>query len=1122
MKNQINDWVYTAIPHKISLKMKLTAYLIFISLFQIQANTYSQNAKVTLNLYNATYHEVFRAIESQTEFNILYNHNELNNKKQVSVNVKNTLVSNVLKNLFKNTNIEYKTVGKQIVLVNKSTLKSTKKDNQSNIVIKGTILDIDGIPIIGVNVIEKGTTNGAVSDFDGNYTIKVANNNATLAFSYIGYATKEILVNNQTTINVVLEESINELESVVVVGYGTVKKSDLTGSVSSVTTKEINTSQTVSIAQAIQGRAAGVTVAKTSGQPGSTPTVRIRGIGTFNNANPLYIVDGVPINDITNINMADAASVEILKDASATAIYGSRGSNGVILITTKKGTKKKTVISYNTYAGIEDRIDNLDVLNAEQWATIYNEGLVNDGDPIDQSLANPSSLPSFNWKDAAYRNGYIQNHQISASGGGDKSTYYISFGFLEQKGILLNTGFKRINFRVNNTYQIAPKIKIGQNIQYSDSEINSVASFGGNSNFKTAFLGYVIDPVSPIFNEDGSPSRPLFSTEQRNPVGLAKYDQRPLIKESFLGNVFIEADIVKGLKFKSNFGIEITNRKIDNFQEEFFISAEQNRPINRYVLNRSENRVFTWFNTLNYNTTINEKHNITVLLGHEFQESNFNNVDATRSGISDAIANPTLSSGTPDSVTNRGVISSSNLLSFFGRVNYNYDDKYLLTATYRRDGSSRFGANNRFANFPSVALAWNLHNEDFYNIGAINQFKLRVGWGEVGNQNITNSAIFSSLSTGEGYIAGANESIATGIAPERLGNPDLKWETNTTTNIGLDLGLLKNSITFTADYFIKTTSDLLLRSPILNTSGFGQDPTINAGEIENKGLEFTLNYKKQIKDFYFSIGGNISIIDNEVLKLEREGSAIITGTAGNGFQGISRTEVGQPLASFFGLEMIGIFQNQDEIDNNPSLAGNQPGDVQYRDLTDDGVIDDEDRTIIGSPLPDFTYGINLDMRYKQFDMSLFFQGSQGNDVLNATGPLLEGLLNNNLSTSFLNRWTGEGTSNSIPRATFAGFPNNNRLSSRFVEDGSYLRLKNVQIGYTIPNAILNKSFVSKARIYLAGQNLLTFTNYSGLDPELGVDLTQTGGQNRTSLDLGIDRGRYPSTRTISLGLDINF
>ncbi len=1083
MKNLARKWEKERNPVRLSSNIKLAVFLFFAFLLQIQATVPSEIETIILKKDSFNHEKLYKTAQSRVEFNLFD----------------------------KDSDSKYN--------IHEDKFESQSPNSQQ--IITGTISDEQG-PIPGVNILVKGTSRGTQSDFDGNYSIQVLPSE-TLVVSYIGYVTQNIQVGNQTVINVLLQTDQQQLDEVVVVGYGTVKKSDLTGSVSSVRTEEINKTQVPSLAQAVQGRVAGVSVSKTSGQPGSTPTVRIRGVGTVNNADPLYIVDGVPIDDINNINFADAESVEVLKDASATAIYGSRAANGVVLITTKKGKKESApLISYSTYFGFEEKINSLDVLNAEQWATINNEGRINDGEPINPDLENPSSLETFNWPDAIYKSGTVTNHQVSVAGGTDKTNYYFSFGHFDQKGIVRNTSFKRTNLRINNTYQIKPKIKFGHNIQYTNAKTVSVLDGGSNSNQKTAFAGYIIDPVSPIFNEDGTPARPLFSTEIRNPVGSTIYNLNPSSREGFLGNLFVNVQLFKNLTFDSNIGLEINNRKVDNFEEEFFISAEQNRPNNRFVVSRVERRTLLWFNTLNYQKTFNERNSLSVLLGHESQELSTNSTNATRSNIPDGVENPTLGSGAVETATNGGNISESSLLSFFGRVNYNFDQRYLITATYRADGSSRFGTNNNFAYFPSLAFAWNLHNESFFKIRPINQIKLRIGWGETGNQNIPNSAIFSTLSTNNNYVLGVDESPAIGLGPTRPGNPNLQWETTTTTNFGIDLAFFKSSFTFSADYFIKKTSDLLLETPIQRLSGFSENPTVNAGEIENKGLELVANFKKKIGDFSFSLGGNITFVDNVVVSLADEGSVITAGRGGNGFVDLSRTEAGQPLASFFGLEMIGIFQDENEIENNASLQGNQPGDVRYRDVNGDGEINDDDRTIIGSPLPDFTYGINLDMAYKQFDLSVFFQGSQGNDIFNATGWMLEGFLDSNLSTEFLNRWTGPGTSNTFPRATFDGFPNNNLASSRFVEDGSYLRLKNIQLGYTLPENALEKTFISNIRFYIAGQNLLTFTDYSGLDPELGIDNTQTQDGNRTTLDIGIDRGRFPSARTISLGLDVNF
>ncbi|WPR73145.1 TonB-dependent receptor [Flavobacterium sp. NG2] len=1118
MKKNISQRHTLSFFIRFNLAFKLTILLLLITVCSTNAKTYSQNIKLTYDLKDVTIATLLEKIEKDTKFKFLFNNEEINGDRVVSINVKNEELKDILDKIFLNSNITYKVKNKQIILKENNEVNNVASNDNiiQQITIKGTVKDADGMPIPGANVLVKGTTIGTTTDIDGNYVLGVPESAKILVFSYLGLKSTEVAIAGKTTINVSLQSDAANLDEVVVIGYGTIKKSDVTGSVASADVKELNKTQNTSIAQAIQGRMAGVTVSKSSGAPGSTPTVRVRGFGTVNNADPLYIVDGVPISDISSINMEDAKSIEVLKDASATAIYGSRGANGVVLITTKSGTKGKTTISYTTYAGVEERIDNLKVMNAEQWATLFNEGLANDGRPLNQDLINPASLPSYNWKDLVYRSANIQSHQLSASGGSDKSTFYVSFGYIDQEGIVVNSSYNRINFRVNNTYQILPKVKLGHNIQYSKAKTRSVAEFG-NSTSRVAFLGYLNDPVSPIYNPDGTFGISKYNSIVANPLAFATYVNTPSIKESFLGDVSLDVDIINGLKFKSNLGLQINNTKVDNFVPAYFVSSIINSALSTYTLNRSENRVYVLSNTLNYNVTLAKKHSISALLGQEVQELNFNNVNTTRNDIPPSVINPTLSAGSISSATNSGDISESRLLSFFGRFNYNYDDRYLLTGTFRKDGSSRFGSNNRWANFPSLALAWNIHNEKFYNVEAINQFKFRLGWGKTGNQDIPNSAIFNTLNIGTNYPFGPTETTTVGVTPLTPGNSNLKWETTVTKNIGLDLAFLNNSITFTADYFIKNTTDMLMPTPILSSSGYRNTPFTNAGNIQNDGFEFTANYKKVIKDFSFNIGGNIAIIKNKVLQLATEGTVFQTGNAQGGIANVSRTEAGHPLASFYGLEMIGLFQNQNEISTYPNLPGTKPGDAKYKDQNDDGIINDADRTFIGSPLPKFTYGINLNIDYKQFDLSAFFQGSEGNKIFNASDYDLMGDLSTNFNVDYLGRWTGEGTSNSIPRASFASQANNSRTSSRYVKDGSYLRLKNVQLGYTLPKDISNKIALDQLRFYVSAQNLLTFTKYNGLDPEVGIDNSQN-----SPLDIGIDRGRYPSVRTVSLGLNMNF
>ncbi|MDO6739112.1 TonB-dependent receptor [Wenyingzhuangia sp. 2_MG-2023] len=1103
------------------LKMKISLLFLVISVFQIQAkNSYSQNKKVTLEEDSATILQIIQKIESSTDYSFFYSKEEIDLNQKVSVFAHDELVESVLGKMFFNTEIGFKVLEEQIVLTRKTKNNTLKnKSLQQGVTIKGVVKDDGGMPVPGANVVVKGTNQGVITDFDGNYQIAVNTKNAVLVFSYVGYKDKEVIVGNQTTINVALEQDVSELDAVVMVGYGSVKKSDVTGALSSVNTEEINKTQNTNLAQAIQGRAAGVTVSKSSGAPGATPTVNIRGVGTVNGAGPLYVVDGVPINDVSTINMEDAESVEVLKDASATAIYGSRGANGVILITTKKGKKGTPVISYKTYVGVQSKIQNLKVLNATQYAKMYNEANANDGKA--PMFADLSSLKNYNWKDAVYKSAIMQNHQLSVSGGTDKSTYFVSFGYINQDGIVKNTKYKRTNFRVNNTYQIKPNIKIGHNIQYAKSDRNSVPNYGNNSSNKAAFSGYLMDPVTPFYNVDGKESTPMNAPQAVNPMGLIKYQQTPQVRESFFGNLFLEAEIIRGLNFRSNFGLQVNNTSVDNFRKSYNVGPTLSQPSSTYTASRSQNQVLILSNTLNYNKTFSKKHSFNAMLGQEIQNLNSNSLNGFRNGIPASVANPTLGSGDISSARNGGNISSSKLLSFFGRVNYSYDNRYLFTGTYRFDGSTRFGSNNKWAQFPSLALAWNIHKEKFYHISAINQLKLRAGWGETGNQNIPNTVTFNTVAIGQtNNLFGKDESTSLGAAPLRPGNANLQWETTKTSNIGLDMALFHNSITFTAEYFVKQTSNMLLASPIVATAGFAQNPYSNLGNVRNKGLELTANYRKTIEDFSFNIGGNVSFIKNKVLELSGDGSLIQTGK-GNTFKNISRTEAGHPLASFYGYKMEGIFQNQAEIDNNAHFTGTKPGDVKYKDLNGDGKIDDNDRTYIGSPFPKFTYGINIDMNYKQFDFSAFFQGSQGNKIFNSTDYWMIGDLASNSNTSVLDRWTGPGTSNTMPRASFASQGNNTQMSSRFVKDGSYMRLKNIQLGYALPKNVLTKTFISDVRFYVSAQNLLTFTKYDGLDPEVGIDNSSRSGGG-SPLDIGIDRGRYPSVRTFSLGLNVKF
>ncbi len=1095
---------------------KLTLFCFLLGLTQVVAvNSYSQGNRFSIKQENQRLETVLGTIEDQTNYFFIYNRDLVDVEQVINVDIQSQTIAGILEKVLENTNIRYSIVDRQIVLSNEM-IDNTVQQQRT---ISGKVTATSGESLPGVTVVVKGTTRGTITDENGNFTVGNISPGSVLIFSFVGMKQVEISTDGKSVIDVTMTEESIGLEEVVAIGYGTMRKSDLTGSVASVDTEELTKTQQTSIAQAIQGRAAGVTVTKTTGAPGATPNVRIRGIGTVGNADPLYIVDGVPINDISHINMEDAENVEVLKDASATAIYGSRAANGVILITTKSGKKGIPVIDYKAYVGTQKRIDNLDVLNAEQWATLYNEASENDGIPLNQELANPSSLQSYNWKDLIYQSATIQNHQLSISGGSDNSTYYISGGFTDQDGIIKESSYRRINFRVNNTYQIMPQVKIGHNLLYSNATTNSIPEYG-NSESRAAFIGYISDPVSPIYKPDGSLGSSKYNSFTGNPMGVVKYRTSEAIRESFMGNLFLELDIVEGLKFKSNYGLEVNNRKDDNYTPKHNVSPAFNSDVTTYNLRRYENRVMVLSNTLNYNVDIAGKHSLNAMLGQEIQEMNFNNVVAERNEIPESVETPTLGAGAVYTATNDGTISKSRLSSFFGRINYNLSDRYLFTGTYRIDGSSSFGSNNRWATFPSLALGWNVHNESFYSSSIINQMKVRLGWGETGNQNIPATATYNILNIGTNTVF-ANDETSLGVAPLRYGNPDLKWETTVTKNIGVDLSFLKSSLVLSVDYYTRETTDMLLETPVLLSLGYENNPYTNVGDIENNGLEFTLNYQKRINDFFFNVGGNVSFVENKVIRLASGDGAIFAGSGSGGLQNYSITKAGHPIGSFYGYEAIGIFQNQGEIDSYPHIAGTEPGDVKYADISGpegkpDGVINNNDMTIIGSPFPDVTFGFNIEMQYKQFDFTAFFQGTHGNDIFDATVTNLMGSTISNFRVEMLDRWTGEGTSNTVPRVTHENQAINTLQSTRFIKDGSYLRLKNIQLGYSLPDRMLNGTFISDLRFYMAAQNLFTITKYDGLDPELGIDPT------RGVTAIGIDEGRYPTARTYSLGLNIKF
>ncbi len=1020
--------------------------------------------------------------------------------------------------------------------------------------VNGTVYDVNNLPLPGVNVIEKGTTNGVVTDFDGNYSITI-NDGAFLVFSYLGFVTQEISVDNRVSLNVTLKESFENLSEVVVIGYGSQLKEEISGSVSSVEAEDIENIPQVSIDQLLQGRAAGVSVTQNSGQPGSAVSVRIRGVNSITGSSePLYIIDGVPISGDSNnvgtsgrsiadnglgedagstgvsplsaINPNDIESVDILKDASATAIYGSRGSNGVVIITTKKGKNEKGKLSYNSYLAIQRPTNLIDVLDLPGYARLQNEIGEIYGLNEQIEFLNPSLLgPGTNWQKEIFEEGFMQNHQVSFSGGKNDINYFLSTGFVDQEGTVIGSSFDRITVRANINAKIKDWISVGANITSSRTNENITLN---NSTNGIIALSLLNNPATAVYNPDGTFAGPVTAEEIafgiRNPIAEALSIENKLTRNRILGNIYSELKLGSNLTYRLEFGGDFGNNISNRFQPTFSYGAID-RGTNVLSL-RNENTDF-WIvkNLLTYNKTFNQKHTVTALLGHEAQESQWEGV-ISQDG--DFVSNdvPILGTGNANDFTDQ-YKGSTALTSYFGRLIYSFDSKYNLTASLRADGSSKFAEGNKWGYFPSVSASWRLSNEKFMSdVDYIENIKIYGGYGEVGNQNIPNFAYGSRLNT-------ISTGIGTGFEFANFPNEDLTWESSTQTNFGLSFDLFESRFNATIEVYKKVSKDFLYQLSVTdfitggNSPGAITAPWVNLGEMQNTGVDLTFNYKTiENKDFNWNSTLTFSHYKNRVNELL--GDLTINGnlTLDSSNQNITLTQVGQPIGLFYGYKVEGIFRTLDDINGAPIQFG-RPfedalfsttwlGDIKFKDVDGDGDVDGDDRTVIGNPHPDFTFGFQNSFSYKNFDLSIFMQGSYGNDIFNAIGRSLTAgnRTYTNQSPSVLDYWSVDNPDASSPRLARNDTPNIN-ISDRYIEDGSYLRIQNVTFGYTLPPRFSEEIGMTKLKLYVSAQNLYTFTNYSGYDPEVGA-------YNQNTLLLGVDNGRYPSPRTFTLGVNVEF
>lgn len=970
------------------------------------------------------------------------------------------------------------------------------------ITVQGVVKDQTGETVIGASVMEKETTNGTITGIDGDFSLNMSPN-GTLVVSFVGYKTQEVQVKGQKQLQVVLSEDAEMLDEVVVIGYGTMKKSDLTGAVSSIGNKDIKDSPVSNLGQAIQGKISGVQIVD-AGKPGDNVSIKIRGLGSINNCDPLVVIDGVPTDlGLSSLNMADVERLDVLKDASATAIYGSRGANGVVMITTKRGTEGKGKLAVSANYSFQNATNVPSLLNAAQYAELSNDMMVNSGRNPNPEWANPSELGAgTDWVDELLRTGVMQNYTVSYSGGNEKSHYYVSGGFLDQSGIVKSVNYRRFTFQSNSDAQVLKWLKFSNNITFSADTKKS-----GSYNIGDALKAL---PIYPVKNEDGSWSGPDGNSEwygsTRNPIGPTELNKSQTDGYNFLANLTAELTFTKWLKFKSTFGYDAKFWFIDNFTPKYNWKPTPTEETSRY---KSDNKSFTylWDNYFLFDHTFAEKHRVGLMAGMSAQWNTNDYLNAQKNVF--MFDNVHEMDNGEEMYAIGGNETEWALLSYMARVNYSYEDRYLLTATIRRDGSSRFGKKHRWGTFPSVSVAWRASQEKWFpKNDYINDLKVRAGYGVTGSQaSVGNYSYLASYNTSV-YPFGISSGNQTALVSSTLANPYIHWEEVAQTNIGFDASLFNSRVMFSFDAYLKETRDMLVKASIPITSGFEDTTTTytNAGKVRNQGIEMSLHTINLTGELGWETNLTATYNKNKIKDLNSDVPYYIN-QINNSY--VTMLAKDYPINVFYGYVTDGIFQNQSEVNTHAVQPGAEPGDIRFRDLNNDGVINDSDRTVIGNPNPSWLFSMNNSLSYKGFELSVFLQGIAGNKIYNANNIDNTGMAAAyNQTTDVLKRWQGEGTSNSMPRAVFGDPNQNTRVSDRFVENGSYLRLKNITLSYTFPKQWLQKAQIENARLSLSCENVATITGYSGFDPEVGIN--------------GIDQNRYPISRTFSLGLNFNF
>lgn len=1135
---------------KFLLLMKLSFVLVFVTCLQVAGRGYSQD-NFNLHYKQVAVSKILNTMQAESKYRFFYNNGYMDQLGKVDIEVDNASLEQVLRIL----------LGKQlnytITNQNKVIISPVGVDNnlieQADGPLKGKIMDEDGKPLGNVTIKLKGSATAVTTNDKGEFSLD-APDDAVLEISYVGYKTQTLSAKGQKFLQVFLQPSANGMNEVVVVGYGTQRKRDVTGSVSTVKGDEIKNLPVSNAADALQGRATGVDIVRDDGSPGSNPSIRIRGTGTINNSDPLVVIDGVPSGGLNDVNPNDIASIDILKDASASAIYGSRAANGVVLITTKKGRYGEGVkTNVNLYAGQEKPVKFIDMLQAPDLVNLKKEAYTNDGIPVPIIWNDPKyAVQRTDWQRALMTSGNIQNADAAVRGGNATSNYSFSGNYFNNTGMIPNAFFRRYSFNVNSEHKIGSHLRVGETILYSGTN-------GVSPNTKSSQTGLVwsairFNPAIPVRNSDGSWGSSQADNQLgdiNNPVATASETDAYKTNDRILANAYVEVDIVKGLKFRANYGYDHSSGDSYNFN--IAMPGQTRGPSISNVDRRFEkNTTLLEEYFLTYNALFNDVHSLTLTGGYSAQAYSGNYFTASRSGYADTSHDQrVLDLGNLSSSSNTGANNkNSGLQSYFVRANYAFEGKYLFTATFRADASSKFAPGQRWGYFPAFSAGWRVSDEKFFkdNIKAISTLKFTGGWGQLGNQNIGDFQYLSIISLGGGsnygYNLGSTTTNNNGSAVTSLANLNITWERAVMTNISMELGFLDNHLNAVVTYYNKNTSKMLIPYQLVETFGAQTNlpddggnitlPDYNLGELNNHGVEIELNYQNKAGKLDYSLGVNGTFNSNKVTKLYGSSTYIGSTPYGRENTDISRTYEGQPIASFYGFKANGLYQNQAEIDNDPNIANDpnkaniKPGDVKFLDVssktkgTKDGIIDDHDRVNLGNPNPKFVYGFHGSLGFQHFDLNFNFVGATGFQLYNA--DRLAGLDATQVYNWYgeqKGRWHGEGTSNSIPRLSIDNLNANYRSSSLWVQNGAYMSLKSLSIGYTIHKIKISDVVLPEARFYLTAYNLFMITGYKGYSPELGYTNPSTTPPNMPNSQRGVDLAQYPAARSLLVGISLN-